>query len=87
MHRNYLASTQNVIRIVRLVPIDVQLVVVPVDVRHITVGVARTHFCMPGSVRTHRHPKYRRICVSNRVSLGFVYEALPYSKSSLKPGK
>ena len=42
--RNFLAGTQVVVPIVRVVPVYPELAVVPVRVRHVTVRVARTIF-------------------------------------------
>ena len=42
--RNCLAGTQAAATVARIVPADVHLVVVPVDVRHIAIGVTRTRY-------------------------------------------
>ena len=41
---NFFAGTQVVVGIAMVVPVDVQLVVVPVHVRHVAIGIARTRF-------------------------------------------
>ena len=71
-----LARTKLVIRIVRVVPVDIELAVtIPVHVRHPTVGITRTRAVAHAPIRSHRY-SFSKIPGLPKHLLGVSYKAI-----------